>query len=258
MKISVITVSFNSERTIERTIKSVIEQTHKEIEYIIVDGGSTDNTLDIVDKYKENINILISEKDNGIYDAMNKGIKLATGEILHFLNSDDYYINSSSLEKVLNEFNIDIGIVITPVNMVDVNGKLLYKFSSNISNPFKCIPHQGFFYKKKLHDTYGMYSLFLKYASDYNFYLTLRKSNINIREVLQPSVNMQEGGEGVSDGLFVLSELFYVQVKNKLSFTISICLFLILLIKNRVRIFLDKYFFKNIIYRLRFLVRKGK
>ena len=87
MKISVITVSFNSERTIERTIKSVIEQTHKEIEYIIVDGGSTDNTLDIVDKYKENINILISEKDNGIYDAMNKGIKLATGEILHFLNS---------------------------------------------------------------------------------------------------------------------------------------------------------------------------
>ncbi|WP_348653122.1 glycosyltransferase family 2 protein [uncultured Sulfurimonas sp.] len=258
MKVSIITVSFNSEKTIERTIKSVIKQTYSEIEYIIIDGASTDNTLNIINKYKKNINILISEKDNGIYDAMNKGIKVATGEILHFLNSDDYYIDDSPLETVISQFGENKEVVISPVKMVDTEENFLYDFSSNINDPFKCIPHQGFYYKKTLHDTYGMYSLFLKYASDYNFYLRLRKSNINTIEISEPTVCMQEGGAGVSEGLLVLCELFYVQVRNNLSFFKAFRKFIFLLLRNRIRVVIENIFISSSIYKLRFYFRKNK
>lgn len=99
MKISVITVCYNSEKTIERTIRSVLEQTHSDIEYIIIDGGSKDSTLEIIAKYKDRIAQVISEKDKGIYDAMNKGISLSHGEFLHFLNSDDWFHSP----QVINE-----------------------------------------------------------------------------------------------------------------------------------------------------------
>lgn len=91
MKVSVITVCYNSANTIEKTIKSVISQDYGDIEYIIIDGGSNDGTLDIIDKYKDKISILISEPDKGIYDAMNKGIRIASGEIVGMINSDDWY-----------------------------------------------------------------------------------------------------------------------------------------------------------------------
>ena len=104
VKVSIITVCLNSEKTIERTIKSVINQTHSNIEYIIIDGKSTDGTLDIIDKYKDKISILVSEKDKGIYNAMNKGITLVTGDVVYFLQSDDYLFNDSVIEKVMDEF----------------------------------------------------------------------------------------------------------------------------------------------------------
>ncbi|MGL6616628.1 glycosyltransferase [Aeromonas hydrophila] len=90
MKVSIITVCYNSEKTIEDTIRSVAGQTYKDIEYIIIDGGSTDQTNEIVKKYSDIVSVHISEKDNGLYDAMNKGIKLATGDIIGILNSDDF------------------------------------------------------------------------------------------------------------------------------------------------------------------------
>ena len=100
MKISVITVCYNSENTIERTIKSVLSQTYQDIEYIIVDGLSTDKTLEIVNKYKDKIAKIISEKDTGLYDAMNKGIDNASGEYLMFLNSDDCFIIMKLYKKL--------------------------------------------------------------------------------------------------------------------------------------------------------------
>ncbi|AJI54434.1 glycosyltransferase like 2 family protein [Francisella philomiragia] len=100
IKFTVITVCYNSEKTIQRTLQSIKDQTYKNIEYIIIDGGSTDKTLDIINNYKDIVDILISEPDNGIYDAMNKGIKLATGDYIGFLNSDDYYTND-----IFEEYN---------------------------------------------------------------------------------------------------------------------------------------------------------
>ena len=105
MIISVITVCYNSENTIEQTIQSVISQKYSEIEYIIVDGGSSDNTLSIIEKYKSKIDFLISEKDNGIYDAINKGINYSSGEIVGFLHADDIFKNSNVLNNIHDNFS---------------------------------------------------------------------------------------------------------------------------------------------------------
>lgn len=100
IKFTVITVCYNSEKTIQRTLQSIKDQTYKNIEYIIIDGSSTDKTLEIISNYKDIIDVLISEPDNGIYDAMNKGIRLATGNYIGFINSDDYYA-----DNIFEEYN---------------------------------------------------------------------------------------------------------------------------------------------------------
>ncbi|XSZ47713.1 glycosyltransferase [Francisella noatunensis] len=105
MKVSIITVCYNSAETIEKTIQSVISQSYQDIEYIIIDGGSYDGTLDILTKYRSKLSKVVSESDDGIYDAMNKGIALATGDITHILNSDDCYSNSDVIESIVSAFN---------------------------------------------------------------------------------------------------------------------------------------------------------
>ncbi|MFT4304483.1 MAG: glycosyltransferase, partial [Candidatus Woesearchaeota archaeon] len=104
MKISIITVCYNSSNTIEKTIKSVINQKNKNFEYIIIDGESSDDTLKIINKYKKFINKIISEKDNGIFEAMNKGIDFAKGDIIYFLNSDDFLLNNNIINKIQKIF----------------------------------------------------------------------------------------------------------------------------------------------------------
>ena len=105
MKVSIITVCFNSEKYIQTAIESVLNQNYDDIEYIIIDGGSTDSTIEIIKSYKDKITTFISEPDKGIYDAMNKGLKLASGEIIATLNSDDLYIDNTILSTVVDSFN---------------------------------------------------------------------------------------------------------------------------------------------------------
>lgn len=105
MKISIITVSFNSQKTIEETIQSVLRQTHPDVEYIVIDGGSTDGTLDIIHRYKDKIAYVQSKKDNGIYDAMNQGVSKATGEVVGFLNADDVFFDEHVLSQVAKAFD---------------------------------------------------------------------------------------------------------------------------------------------------------
>src|SRR5438105_14705 len=112
-RISIITVVYNNVANIEVTILSILNQTYKNIEYIVIDGGSTDGTLDVIKKYKDKISFWVSEKDNGIYDAMNKGIKVATGEWINFINSGDSYFDNDVLEKIMeaeyfNATSIDV------------------------------------------------------------------------------------------------------------------------------------------------------
>ncbi|NNN48621.1 glycosyltransferase family 2 protein [Vibrio sp. 2-2(8)] len=254
MKISIITVTYNAEETIERTLNSVVKQDYNNIEFIFVDGSSTDRTLEIVKDYMGAIDKFVSEPDNGIYDAMNKGIDLATGDVLHFLNSDDYYCDSETISRVMSCFTEDIDIVSSPVTMVDSKERYLYDFKPLPENPFKCIPHQGFYYRAVLHKDKGKYSSYLRYASDYDFYLSVRESN-KIKVISQPTVFMQNEGRGVSDGFFVLSELFYVQIKHGLSYGRAFRRFIFLLAKNRVRLFLEKPLLRYLLDRVRYGIR---
>ena len=126
MKISLITVCYNSGATLETTIKSVIEQTYKNIEYIVIDGNSTDKTKDIIQSNIDLIDIYISEDDDGVYDAMNKGIKLATGDVIGFLNSDDFFKSSLVLSKINEIFE---------VKKADISyGNMHYVLRDNIKN----------------------------------------------------------------------------------------------------------------------------
>ena len=167
-KISIITVVKNSSNAIEKTIKSVLAQEYNNIEYIIIDGGSTDGTLEIIQKYKENISLFLTEKDNGIWDAMNKGVSLAKGDLICFLNSGDTY-NEDALNIVDNYFtNKDIDFLFGSVEKY----KLLYGFRPwkiKWSFGFYTSHSVGFFMKRAKHNQVGIYNK--KYLSaDLDFF----------------------------------------------------------------------------------------
>jgi glycosyltransferase involved in cell wall biosynthesis len=184
MKISLITVVYNNERKIRCAIESVLSQKNIDIEYIIIDGGSTDNTLKIINEYSDRISIIISEKDNGIYDAMNKGIAYATGEIIGLLNSDDIYFDEYVLEKVCSTFINDTTLDVIYGNLlyVDYNNvnKIIRKWrSSSIGNNFfefaNVPPHPSTFVRKKVYEIAGVYNVNYFTASDYDFLFRVLK-----------------------------------------------------------------------------------
>ena len=202
-KISIITVSFNSAKTIKETIESILIQDYNNIEYIIIDGGSSDETIDIVKSYSEKISYFISEKDNGIYDAMNKGIKAATGDIVGILNSDDFYPNSfvlSNVAKSFKKYNCDaVYGDLVYVNKKDTTQIKRYWQAGNyntskIKNGWM-LPHPTFFVKKVMYDRYGLYNTDLKSAADYEMILKLLyKENISVQYIPMILVKMRMGG----------------------------------------------------------------
>jgi glycosyltransferase len=203
MKTSIITVCFNSVETIEDTIRSVLGQDYKNIEYVIIDGGSTDGTLDILTKYQGQISKCISEPDNGIYDAMNKGINLATGEVIGFLHADDFYATKETIKKVARVFE---------QNKVDcLWGDLVYVSKENTEkiirywksggyrkNLFKngWMPaHPTFFAKRCIYEKYGYFNTDFRIAADYEIMLRfLHKFNISNYYIPEVLVKMRVGG----------------------------------------------------------------
>lgn len=173
MKISIITVCYNSALTIEKTFLSIENQTYQDIEYIVIDGNSKDNTVDIIQQYKHIISNHISEEDRGLYDAMNKGINLATGDIVGILNSDDTFHSNTVIAEIVNfhkKNNIDASVG----NIVQhkANGQITRLYSSKYWNPEKLKigfmpPHPSIFLKKELFLKYGMYDLGFKIGADY-------------------------------------------------------------------------------------------
>ena len=173
MKISIITVCYNSAKTIEKTFQSVKSQIYKNIEYIVVDGGSKDGTLDIVNKYKELVSKLVSEPDNGLYDAMNKGVIMATGDVVGVLNSDDIFTDEFVLENVA-KFHLKNNVDASIGNIIQFNesGKTVRKYSSKNWNPEKLkigfMPaHPSIFFKRDLFQKYGSYQLDFTIGADY-------------------------------------------------------------------------------------------
>lgn len=173
MKISIITVCYNGATTIEKTILSVASQTYKNIEYIIVDGNSKDNTLGIIEKYEDTISNWISEPDKGLYDAMNKGIDLATGDLIGILNSDDTFNSNTVIEEIAN-FHTQNNIEASIGNILQhkENGNVVRIYSSRFWNPEKLRigfmpPHPSIYFKRELFDKLGKYDLGFKIGADY-------------------------------------------------------------------------------------------
>ncbi len=204
MKISIITVVYNNEKTINEAIESVLNQNYDDIEYIIIDGGSNDGTLDKISSYKDKLSYFISEKDNGLYDAMNKGIKAAKGEVVGILNSDDLYqdldVISDVMKHFINDKNIDIlygDLVYVKNNDITTivrnwKSKSYYRnFFENANVP----PHPSLFLRKKVYEEVGLFDLEYKIAADYELMLRIfKKYNFNSKYINRLIVRMRLGG----------------------------------------------------------------
>lgn len=201
MKVSIITVCYNSEEFIEECIKSVITQSYKNIEYIIIDGNSKDSTMEIVRKYKDIISIIVSEKDNGLYDAMNKGIRLATGDIVGILNSDDLFASEESVKYIVDEFSEDVDCVFANLYFFKNNleNKTRYynseKFKLNDFLRGDAPAHPTFYARRELFDNYGYYSTEYKICSDFELMLNfLYIKKLKYKFINKTIVYMREGG----------------------------------------------------------------
>lgn len=203
MLFSIITVCYNSEKTIERTIKSVLEQSCQDYEYILVDGASTDHTLEIIRRYEPLFKgkmKVISEPDNGIYDAMNKGIYLAQGELIGLLNSDDYY-EHDALEKIRKAYtHYEYSIIYGAVRAVQDGREVMVYIKNHEFIEQDMITHPSCFITKKIYDKFGVYSLKYPYSADYEFMLRIRKEKeIQYIKIYDIITNFSSGG--VSDGV---------------------------------------------------------
>ena len=180
--ISIITVVYNGEKHLEETIQSVINQTYPNVEYVIIDGGSTDGTLDIIKKYEDYIDYWVSEKDKGIYDAMNKGIELAFGNLIGILGGDDIFF-PKALEYVSNFAEFDA--VVGPVKLSTGEIKYGYRPQYKYFGPGHCITSHsiGFFVKKKIYKTIGLYDLKYYQVSDGDFIYKVMKITNSIKSV---------------------------------------------------------------------------
>jgi len=203
MKVSVITICHNSENFIDQTIQSVLSQTHSDIEYIIVDGNSDDSTPEIISSYGPAISKWVSEPDNGLYDAMNKGIRMASGDVIGFLHSDDFFIDEKVIEKLSGVFILenpdsvygDIQFVdqLNP-NKILTNRKYgkcrIWKFKLGWSPP-----HPAFYAKREVFEKFGTFDTSFDIAADYDWILRLlvkhKKKAVYIPEVF---VRMRVGG----------------------------------------------------------------
>lgn len=203
LSVSIVTVSKNSKNTIAYTVNSVLEQTYPEIEYVVVDGFSKDGTVDIVKSYGNRISKFISEPDGGIYEAINKGIGAATGDIIGILNSDDVFFDNNIIKRVAEEFSRnDIDSVIGDVQFVDPMNisKVVRYYSSKNFHPGKFkygyMPaHPSFYAKRQLFEKYGLYKTDYKIAADYELLIRfMYKNKIRYKYLGIPFVNMRTGG----------------------------------------------------------------
>jgi glycosyltransferase involved in cell wall biosynthesis len=229
MKLSIITVVFNRSRTIKSAIESVLAQTYPDIEYIVVDGASTDGTTAIINSYAHKISKLVSEPDKGMYDALNKGIKLATGDVVGILHADDEFSSNQILEQVVSflKANKHLDCVYGDVGFVNEEDptKIIRYYSSAIFHrglfKFGFIPaHPTFFCFRKYFEIYGYYRTDMEIAADFDLLLRfLKKHQLNSGYIPTMLVKMNMGGKstkGIRSTLKINSEIRQILKEHKI------------------------------------------
>ena len=203
MKISIVTVVYNCVNTIRGCIDSVLAQDYDDVEYIIIDGGSNDGTVDVVNEYKSGIARFVSEKDKGIYDAMNKGVRMATGDVVGILNADDFFYSNDTLSKIAAAFKGNAQLDATIADIVFVNennSRILRHYHAKKWRPSKFAwgfmpPHPSFFSKRRLFDELGYYKIDYKIAADYELLIRyLYVNKINYQYLPISTTRMRMGG----------------------------------------------------------------
>jgi len=223
IKISIITVILNNKSTIKGTINSVLGQTYQNIEYIVIDGGSTDGSVEIIEKYRDKISFFLSEPDKGVYDALNKGIRFATGEVVAILNSDDLFYNKfvvSNMMRRMCETNSEICF-----SDLVVMDKPLKKIIRYYSSGYFSIwmlrmgympPHPTCFINKALFDEFGSYSLKYKIAGDFDFLVRIFYARkIRWGYLNRITVKMRQGG--LSNKNFNNKQLIFREINKSLN-----------------------------------------
>lgn len=196
--ISIVTVSYNAVLTIEQTILSVINQTYPNVEYIIIDGGSTDGTVDIIKKYEDKIAYWVSEPDKGIYDAMNKGVVVATGEWINFMNAGDIFTDGDVIDKLFHQNIIinRVGIVFGDTLVVFRNREKIVRFGDDTYHKIMPSCHQSIFCRRNLLVS-NPFDLRYKIAADYNFFFQLKQRKVEF-QYIQLVVAIYDATDGIS------------------------------------------------------------
>ena len=246
MKVSIIIAVFNGETFLKGTIKSILNQNDENLELIVIDGGSSDNTIEIIKSFDSPKIKWISEPDKGISDAFNKGIKLATGDYINFQGDGDGFINNNSISDLFSNLDLkEKPIVCGNIQRIDIKGNLLYKTKikkrfDKKSLLFKMsLPHQGLFIPKEFFAKYGEFDLNNKYCMDYE--LLLRSYN-NFPKVITKDLvvsNWRADGLGEGKTLEILKEYHKIKLKNKVAGRLT------LLLIHYYSLF--KYYFKTIL-----------
>jgi len=242
---SIITVTYNSASTLNDCITSVRTQNYSDIEHIIIDGGSKDGTLSLLNSKSDGFANIISEPDKGIYDAMNKGIKLATGEIIVFLNSDDFYINHKVISRVVREFERDPLLDACYADLIYVDqfdtSKIIRfmkssKFKEGLFSKGWCPPHPTFFVRRSVFKKFGNFDLNFRFASDVDLMMRfLEKYKIKSQYISEVWVKMRMGGISNKNLKNIwLQNKEIIQSFNKNKIQINLFKFLIFKIISRI------------------------
>ncbi|MBP5394140.1 MAG: glycosyltransferase [Bacteroidaceae bacterium] len=217
-KITVITVCYNSVQTIEKTVQSIVNQDYAHREYIVVDGLSTDGTLDIVDKYRSQIDIVISEKDKGISDAFNKGIRQAGGDLIVLINSDDILLEGA-LSKVAQEWTPEVDVLATNVIMKDAETGFECREKPSTTFPlmpfFRHVAHQGAYISRECYDKYGLYDTNIRWPMDLEFLMRVYTKGGTFRHVdIDTAVFVSGGTTNKNNILKKKNDYLYLVRKN--------------------------------------------